>query len=120
EGPVEERCAAVLALGELGGPVGTRLLERMEDTDIEVAECALLAALRLDVASMRERVDRIAGDPGHPLAEEARRILLFTIDPASAPESRAARRLLELRYGAARSYGLIEGQSYELLLLRRL
>lgn len=120
EGTLEERCAAVLALGELGGGMRGRLLHLLDDPEPAVAACALLAALRLDPVAMRGRVDRIAGDPEHPLADEARRVLLFSIDPASAPPSRAGRRLLDLRYQAARRYGLVEGQPFELLLLRRL
>ncbi len=120
EGALEERCAAVLALGELGGGMRGRLLHLLDDPEPAVAGCALLAALRLDPVAMRGRVDRIAGDPEHPLADEARRVLLFSIDPASAPPSLAGRRLLELRYQAARRYGLVEGQPFELLLLRRL
>lgn len=117
EGKNELRQAAILALGELkSGDVGT-LIEFAGKRAEDIAESALLALARFGTPAATQFVRAIADDAAHPLAERARAILSFVDDPASAPELACARTLLELRFAAARAHGLIDGQSWDVLVL---
>lgn len=117
EGKNELRQAAILALGELeSSDVGT-LIEFASKRSEGIAESALLALARFGSGASTQFVRDIADDAEHPLAARARAVLSFVDDPASTPDLAAARSLLELRFAAARAHGLIDGQSWEVLVL---
>jgi hypothetical protein len=108
QGGVDERCAAVLGLGELDTPEPELLVRLARQEPAEVAECALLALLRSGRPSGIAHVAGVARGEG-PLAEAARELARFREAPASVAP-RAARRLLELRYEAGRRHGLVGGR----------
>src|SRR5262249_36524178 len=51
-------------------------------------------------------------DPQHPLSRAATDLLVFALDEASSTPTRAAVILLELRWYAARRYGLVDHQAW--------
>jgi hypothetical protein len=115
-----ERRAAVLALGEMSAGTDTLFEEWIAKAEVGVAECALLALLRTGHASARRRVEEIAADPSQRLAKVAADLLLFTSDRASSRPTRAAVLLLRTRFDAARQWGLIDGETWESLAVRKL
>ncbi|MBI5363752.1 MAG: hypothetical protein HZA53_11280 [Planctomycetes bacterium] len=114
-----ERRAAILALGELASGADA-LLMSLTSEEPEVAECALLALLRTGRAAARRRVEEIAHDDGHRLHEPAANLLVFVADPSGSAASGASALLLELRWRSARSFGLVDGQSWHVLQVQRL
>ncbi|MAF66680.1 MAG: hypothetical protein CMJ84_13600 [Planctomycetes bacterium] len=120
EGTPAERKAAILALGELGTGVQDRLSELCDDPDTELAACAALALLRTGTLSARARVDELTRGGRSDLAQRARDLLLFEADPLAAGELPAPRLLLDLRWSAARAYGLVDGQAWSITLLGEL
>jgi hypothetical protein len=115
-----ERLAAILALGEMGTGVEAALLPLVDAGKPDVGECALLALLRSGRPSSRRRVDEIAHDPQHPLAKVAAELLVFALDESSSTPTRAAVLLLELRWFAARRYGLVDHQAWPGLVVHAL
>ncbi|MDP6762873.1 MAG: hypothetical protein QF903_08660 [Planctomycetota bacterium] len=120
EGTATERRAAALALGELGRGVGDRLSELCDDPDTDVAACAALALLRTGTLSARARVDELTRGARKDLAERARNLLMFEVDPLGTGELPSARLLLDLRWNAARAFGLVDGQAWSVTLLGEL
>ncbi|MBK7877209.1 MAG: hypothetical protein IPJ77_15950 [Planctomycetes bacterium] len=114
-----ERRAAILALGELSTGVEALFTSLTSEED-EIAECALLALLRSNRAASRRRVEEIANDPGHPLHDAAGALLVFVADRAGSTPNRASALLLELRWQAARQFGLVDGQAWQVLQVQRL
>jgi hypothetical protein len=117
DGPLPERQAAILALGELGLDDPTTLLRLSRSPQPELAGCALLALLRQGSPQAREAVQRVASDEANPLAGVARDLLVFALDASGSHESAPARRWLDLRWEAARRYGLVDGQAWSARLL---
>lgn len=120
EGSAEVRQAAALALGELGTGAADVLIDLAGKKARALAECAVVGLTRCGSAVGLEYVRRLAGDASSPLADTARAALAFHDDPPSAPEHDALRRLLELRFDAARRHGLVDGQVWRVLMLREL
>lgn len=115
EGTQLERRAATLGLGRLG-PGSTPLLLRIaEEAEPMQAECALLALAYSGQADARAHVEARATQEPAVAA-----LVAFVRDPDSAPESAAGRLWLELRWAAARRFGLIDGRAWRVLLLERL
>lgn len=108
-----ERRAAVLALGELSSSSEALLTSFLSEP--EVGECALLALLRSGRPAARRRVEEIANDPAHTLHAPARELLVFDVDRAASAPTSAAAILLELRWIGAKSFGLVDGQSWHAL-----
>ena len=131
EGSFSERSAAILALGELG-PSASGFLKPLalggtyggpQPEVLRLRECALLALLRTGREEARDTISDLvegAADSNEPLATTATELLVFSINPAGSAEQRAVRRLLELRWDAARRFGLIDGQSWSSRLLEAL
>ena len=115
-----ERLAAILALGELKIGVESALLPLVDAGKTDIGECALLALLRSDRPSSRRRVDEIAHDPQHLLSRAATDLLVFALDESSSTPTRAAVMLLELRWYAARRYGLVDHQAWPGLVVNTL
>jgi hypothetical protein len=118
-GAPRERRAAVLALGELGPGSTALLVELAEGEPGELAECALLALLRSGQADAVAYVERLAAG-ADALSGTARSLITFQRDRSNSQPSDAARALLELRYEAARRFGLIDGKTWRVLLYERL
>ncbi|HJO27253.1 MAG TPA: hypothetical protein QF730_08430 [Planctomycetota bacterium] len=137
EGAFAERSAALLALGELG-PSASGFLMPLALGDglatggmasggeqLCLRECAILALLRTGWEEARNRLASLeaAQDTGQAprgLEQTVAELLVFAVNPAGSNDQRAVRRLLELRWDAARSYGLIDGQSWSSRLLQNL
>ncbi len=118
EGTREERRAAILALGELRTRNPSVLLRLADGAPGDLPEHALLALLRSGSPEGREYVESLAGLGEHPQSAAARRLLAFDADPRA--ETDAARHLFELRWEAARRYGLVDGQAWSTQLLLQL
>jgi hypothetical protein len=115
-----ERRAAVLALGELGPGSTEILVEVARGTEADLAECALLALLRSRQPEGRAYVERVLSGADGALAQVAQDLLTFQRDPLAAPPMTSTRALLELRYEAARAYGLVDGKTWRVLVYEEL
>jgi hypothetical protein len=115
-----ERRAAVLALGGMGPGGEVVLTELLEDPEPLIPECALLALASSRSATATERVERLARDTSHPLSAAAQRLIVFAADPDSSEPSQIGRVLFELRWRAAREFGLVDGQKWSTLKVREL
>ncbi len=115
-GSPEERLAATLGLGALGPRSASLLLRLANEAEPVQAACALLALLRSGDPAGADHVRELAAASDHPLAQTARRLLAFQADPCSSAPTDAARLWLELRFEAARRYGLIDGKTWRTLL----
>lgn len=114
EGPAALRQAAILALGELRvADVG--LLIELSGKRAAVAEFALFALVRNGGATARATVAAIAAQEAHPLNAAARDALGFALVPPV--ESVVARHFLDLRFDAARRFGLVDEQAWTTLLV---
>ena len=114
-----ERLAAILALGELSTGVDALFTSLTSEED-EVAQCALLALLRSNRPASRRRVEEIANDPGHRLHDAAGELLIFVADRAGSAPNRASALLLDLRWHAARLFGLVDGEAWQVHEIQRL
>jgi HEAT repeat protein len=120
EGPVSDRQAAVLALGELPGK-NTVFLERIaRSKDVDLAGYAALALLRAKSESGLAVLAALERDPQAPFATTIQALRTFVDDPAHAAPQPIAQRWLELRWEAARSYGLIDGQAWSTKIVEEL
>ncbi len=119
EGDRDERAAALLALGEFGEGGEALLLEGLEDPDTLLRGAALVGLSRGARRSSRLRVELVAEGDG-PDARLAAAALVFALDPAGSSPNPVLRRLLELRWDAARRYGLVDGRSWRARLLEEL
>lgn len=121
-GALEERCAAVLALGELGGKVAGAdllLMVLLADPKREVAECALYALLLTRPEAGHARAAAYIASPDHPLHRVAQ-ALLDWVDGRPNLAATPALRALTLRWEAARSFGTVDGVSWHMLQIQRL
>lgn len=115
-----ERRAAVLALGELGPGSTELLVEIARGTESDLAECALLALLRSKQPEGRAYVERVVSSADRALSQAAQDLLTFARDPLAAPPRTSTRALLDLRYEAARAYGLVDGKTWRVLIYEEL
>lgn len=115
-----ERRAAVLALGEMSASSDALFEEWIAKAEPPVAECALLALLRTDRPADRRRVEEIAADPKQRMSKAADEMLAFADDKAASKPTRATVLLLRLRFDAARQWGLVDGETWEGLAVRKL
>jgi len=120
DGPVRERCAAVLALGEMGIGVRTLLEGLREDSDPLVSECALLALMRTGRWAAAEYVEAVAESGDEARSQVAEKLLLFATNAPASESTAASELLLELRWDAARRFGLVDHRAWEVVQLERL
>jgi hypothetical protein len=114
-GSALERQAATLALGALGPGSISLLIAIAGRSDALQADCACLALLYSGQQDARGFVEaRAAGD------QRAQALMAFARDAAAAPPSDAGALYLDLRYLAAQRFGLIDSQSWKVLMLLRL
>ncbi len=115
-GPEPERCAAVLALGELGNRVASAdllLTNLLEDRSRRVAECALYSLLRTRPDVGFARAKAFANNPSHPLNPMAPVLVDWLAGrPTLGAEPALIR--LTLRWEAARNFGTVDGLSWEM------
>jgi len=119
-GEALERKAAILGMGELGQGVDGLLLELARNEDAGLAGTALLALLRTHSPALQSSVEAIAADAKDPRANLASKLLVFVGDPGRSEPTPAARLWLELRWRAAREFGLVDGQAWKVLVYRQL
>jgi HEAT repeat protein len=119
-GSLRERCAAVLALGEMG--VGVRpLLESLRhDSDPLVSECALLALMRTGRWAAAEYVEAVSESGDEAQAQMAGKLLLFATNAPASEATAASTLLLELRWDAAKHFGLVDQRAWEVVLIEGL
>jgi hypothetical protein len=115
-----ERRAAILALGQPRIDATLVLRSLIDDPDPLAAECALLALLKTGVPGARELVVATAADVKHPRANAATALLAFVENPSADRIPRAARTWFELRWEAARAFGCIDGQKFEIVRIAEL
>jgi hypothetical protein len=108
-----ERRAAILALGEGPGAETSVLAPIVEDEDLAVAECAMLALLHARAAGARERIEaRAASGSDDARSVLAVKLLDYDRHPETAAPPRAVRALVRLRFEAARAFGMIDGSNF--------
>src|SRR5262249_21630213 len=115
-----ERRAAILALGQPRADATLVLRTLIDDPDPLAAECAILALLKTGVPGAREVVVATAADVKHPRANAAAALLAFVENPSADRIPRAARIWFELRWEAARAFGCIDGQKFEIVRIAEL
>lgn len=117
EGLVDERVAALLALGELGPGIGDglSLLERFASAETGQLQAACLVALaRCQEPSARVSLARLAGSEG-VVAAQAKAVMAHAIDPNTTNPPALWRTLYELRWAAARRFGTVDGRPWRLV-----
>lgn len=114
EGPLPLRQAAILALGELRA-ADIELLRELATKRAALADYALFALVRHGAPAARAIVEELASQGAHPLQASARDALGFALDPPV--ESEVAHGFLELRFEAARRFGLVDEQAWTTLLV---
>jgi hypothetical protein len=120
EGEALERQAAVLALGELGSVDEEFLKSCVESESSDLADCAVLALLRGGGERGASYVQSRVALEG-AAASRAGELAAFHRDPGAATEiPPAAALLLDLRFEAARRYGLVHGQAWWALIREKL
>lgn len=117
EAELEVRQAAILALGELHS-ADLAVLLQLAGKRAAVASFALFALVRSGAPEGLAAVQEIAGQAAHPLHATAREALGFALDPPV--ESDVARAYFELRFEAARRFGLVDDQAWPTLLVEDL
>ncbi len=117
EGPLALRQAAILALGELRS-ADIEVLRELATKRAALAEYALFALVRHGAPAARALVEEIASQSAHALQASARDALGFALDPPV--ESQVAHAFLELRFEAARRFGLVDEQAWTTLLTQDL
>lgn len=113
-----ERRAAILGLGELG--VGVEALLGEELASEELGGSAVLALLLTRRATDRQRARELARRLGPELEAKASELELLLVSPERSSPSTAGRAWLDLRWSAAKAYGLVDGQSWPMTLTLRL
>jgi len=116
-GTAIQRRASVLALGELGPPGGKALIGLLDDP--ELGSLATLALLRShDVAGRKVLLERFKQSGADPTLLG---LIDFVDGPANYTEVPATARILfQLRFEAARAFGLVEGQRWSVHLAKAL
>ena len=119
-----ERAAAAFGLGELGvqglDPVAMgHLLGLLDDPDPIIQQATLVALVRTGSGEARQAVARVAGSSAE-LSGEARQVLAHHIDPRGTEPPRSYVRLYQLRWGAGRTYGLVDGKVWGATLMTEL
>lgn len=115
-----ERRAAILALGQPGSDSTAILRSLIDDADPLAAECALLSLLHTGTPGSRDVVVGTAADAKNPRANAAAALLAFVESPSADRIPRAARTWYELRWEAARAFGCIDGQKFEIVRIAEL
>jgi hypothetical protein len=119
-GDADTRVAALLALGQIGWADIDFLTEQAAAAEPEIAEAAILALLLTGEQRALEFVQRVRENLAHPYSTEADTLARWHAADAGRPETRAGRAYYELRYEAARRFGLIRGQSWRVIVLQDL
>ena len=113
EGTDEERRAAVFGLGELG-PGEVYVLQGLVERESEdLARAALIALQRTNSPAARAFIAALAERPEQPLSGFAAELGALGSDPAASEPIADVRDYLQLRWDAARAYGLIDGRSWQ-------
>lgn len=115
-----ERCAAILALGEMGVGAESLFTDLFDLAPDPAADCAVLALLRSGRPAARRIVEELALERESPLGGAADALLLFAVDRGASVPTRAGAILLRLRWEAAKSFGLVRGEAWPVLMIAEL
>ncbi|MEM7309256.1 MAG: HEAT repeat domain-containing protein [Planctomycetota bacterium] len=113
EGEALERQAAIFGLGELVPPGTDSLLKIARGGDAGLASCAVLALSRAQEDERAEGAVQAWSTGTGPLSEVARGALAFGAGVATASPGTVFELFLNLRWGAARSYGFVDGMRWQ-------
>lgn len=116
-GAPPERLGATLGLSGLGTGADAVLAELAHDEERARAQCAVLALALSRRASALATVEAFALSPDGPLAETALRALELARDPKTSQPSSVGLLWFQLRFEAAKSFGLIDGRTWTALML---
>lgn len=112
KGPVEVRCAAVTAWGQLGSLLDGEdpfLVEALADENLLVAEAALFSLYLNTPGHALDRLAFLVANPDQPLSHAAEHILQWHERGTCTTPGPVSRRLA-LRWKAARVFGTVRGQ----------
>lgn len=119
EGSPADRRAALLGFAE-GGFAPVELLVRLAHVNqSEVREAALLALARTGGERARSALTKFC-EPESPEHSAALLARAFAVDPLSTPDWATGRAWLDLRWDAARRYGLVDGEPWRAHLVSEL
>jgi len=119
---LEDRIAAIYALGALGSKIGPAidvLDELSEEEDVDLRTAAMVALIRTGIAAGRGHVADLAAGVDER-SGEARDLLAYAADPRGQALPPAYRRLYQLRWDAAKAYGFVDGAVWASTLLNEL
>ncbi|MCC7013433.1 MAG: HEAT repeat domain-containing protein [Planctomycetes bacterium] len=111
----ELKSAAIWALGALGTASDVAKLIDFAGRRAAVAEAGLVGLALNGTGEALAHVRGLAADEANPLARVAKDAVGLVSQPPQ--ESELARAVLELRFDAARRFGLIDGQAWEVLIV---
>ncbi len=114
-----EQLGAILCLGKLAAG-GTATLRDLSKQDGIVGECAWLGLLFHDDLEARRALEEMAADGTSARRAMAEDLLLYRYDQGSSRETPAVRAWLNLREGAARHFGLKDGETWIVRSMRTL
>ncbi len=118
-GDSDQRCAALLGLGELGSGDLTSLGQYAREPDLLLSGCAVLGLLRSGRPTARNFVEELARADTQA-ARQAADLIVFHLDRSASRESPPTRRLLDLRWEAGARFGLVDGENWVVLSVREL
>ena len=119
EGSPEDREAAILGLFD-GGFATFELLARLARSSVaEVRDAAMLSLARSSGEKERAWFEKLCEGDG-PGAEACARLRAFAQDPAAVSDCTPGRAWIQLRWDAARRYGLVDGEPWRAHMLQRL
>ncbi|HPF13321.1 MAG TPA: hypothetical protein PLJ12_03570 [Planctomycetota bacterium] len=121
-GSVQERCAAVLAWGQMGTFLDGEdpfLVDLLGDSQRPVAEAALFALYMHTPALVLDRLAFLVARPDEPLFQAAEHILEWHERGTCSRPGPVSYRL-ELRWQAARAFGTVDGLLWSAHLVDRL
>ncbi len=120
EGNPADRRAAIFALGELGAAGRAPLQRLVASGPVAFEEYVVLAWILSDRDVAAREVATLANDPDSPLNEAASRLLAFAQTGVPPADVLVIDDWLELRWSAARRFGMVQGRRWKDLLLAEL
>ncbi len=118
-GTDQERRAALLALGEFGEGSEAALQKSLQADDATTRGCAMLGLLLTRRPSGRLQIERLASGTSAD-ARLASELLVFHADALASRPNAVTELYLELRWQAAREYGLVDGSSWSMRAIKAL
>lgn len=114
-----EQLGAIFCVGKLAAG-GTATLRDLARSDGVLGDAAWLSMLFQDDLDARRGLEEMAADTQHPRRAVSEELLLYRYDTGASRETPAVRAWLTLREGAARQFGLYDGEMWSVRALRAL